>query len=306
MLLAILCCVPLSYASSNIYQDAIEKIEETNEQLSEELDEMERELLRNKNKDIQYYNLLTTKTQQEIDIIQNEIDVLQYITICQDEWILCYSKIELNEELTTDVLQDKIIEYRENIELEEEKIKLYSKTVTELAEEDKLLEERQKEEALEYIKKGNDRLGSWDIKWAISSYNTSCKKQESFECYYGLGLSQFELAKKYYENIDNYGYDRLFNEAIREATESLEKAVEITNNTTQVQQATELLEELINYPNKEEKETIQELTKDTTNKQVELIWSRIVELTSSQSETEKQATYTLLITKKILNLKKKK
>jgi len=291
----------------------IQQLEEAQQQL-----ELENENLQERYIKLQNNSVILGSLDEETLLLKEEKNVVNYETIIEllikkqdllSNNILLLSDDDCLNPNNCSVSQDnlelvtlyrtKITALDNEIQSTQEELDIMLKLEEEQAEQEKqqlLLEERT-ERSGEYLQRANKDFENWDYKDAGENYERACGLFEDYGCYYKAGLSHFELAKKYYENIDNYGYDRLFNTSIKEATESLEKATEITDDTVEVEQAIELLEAIKNYPNKEEEETIQQSVEDTGNKQVELIWSRIEELTSGQSETEKQATYTLLITK---------
>lgn len=291
----------ISYANIEVYKEELQKLDNNYEQLIEGIDSIKKNILLSKKETATYYKLLISQSEKEIEIIQNNISILQYILICNDEGGFCSSKIfdsnYSQEEFVIEEIQNKLSIMRGNLDLEEEKIVLYEKSIQDIqAQEDILLKERE-QRAEEYFQSAEKKLAAWDIKSAIWSYVYSCSNKPSYECYYALSNAYFLQAQEYYKNISSYGYDRLFTEQKNNALESLNKSLGLSEMDAQKEVVNTLKSEIESYPNKEEKETIEAPAQYTTNTQVELIWSRIEKLTSSKSEIEKEAIYSILITK---------
>lgn len=255
---------------------------------------LEKELWELEKETIEYFKKELEILQAQKNYTQNMINITKD-TYCWYKWICSSSDIQ---ELVT-LYENKISALDEQIDVKQKEIdeKIAEEEQKLQAEKELQLQQEREQKAEEYFQSAEKKLIDGDIKSAISSYVYSCSNKPSYECYYALSNAYFLLAQEYYKNISSYGYDRLYKEQINKALENLEKALELVETDKEKVAIDVLKNEIENYPNKEEKENIEAPVQDTTNTQVEFIWSRIEKLTSSQSEAEKEATYKLLITK---------
>ena len=292
----------------------IQQLEEAQKQLELENQELQERYIK-----IQNNGIILNSLDEQITLLEDEKSITNYEEIIKiltkkqniinENIILLASNNCLNpENCSVDEDNVELVElYRTKVNTLNNEIEIIQKELDSLyiLEKDKLEEEKQAkllEERMkkweEYLEKANADFNKEDYKDAIKSYERACWIAESFECHYKLWVSQFELAKQYYEKRESYGYERLFNATIKESIENFEQAINLTQDEIKTEQATTLLEEASSYSNKEEwiiENNVVENKVDVVTKKVDIVWSRLETITSDYSEEEKQEVYTTLL-----------
>lgn len=315
ILLFILSIIPFTgsyawYSQDRVIEWETYKYKQENIKFIEEVREKELEILK-LDDDYEKYKLFIEKTKLEIQIKENEKDIL-----CIENAIRGCNLVEASNDIRYELekYNDEILHLKNILEVylekfefleaefkeELEKQKLEEQQKRELEQEQQILQKKE-ERAEEYLWRAEKKLEKWDIKGSISAYRNSCNNKETFECYYGLWVANFQLAQVYQQKISNYWYERLFENTIQESVSSLEKSLELTENWEKKENVTKLLDTIKNYPDnikeEAEKQKVDNLKEGNINKKAEVIWGRLERITSTYSEEKKLSLYSRLIIK---------
>lgn len=281
-----------------------------NIELKEELRELDISILKNEDKNYEKYDLLSQKTDLEIDIKENEKKL--YCLSLDVSIIRCNSYSLSNLEKN-----NKIKEYNSEIEHLEKIKTIYDKKYLELKEEyenkikqelenkQELEKEKQKRENyLKYLERADSLYSSEDYKNAVENYQIACLYSKNIDCYYWLWIAYYELANQYYPKINNSTYNRLFKTTIENSIKSFEKALELTSDNQKKTEVKTLIEQTINFiPNKEKEVEQAKLLKikiqkeNSANKKVEKIWDKLEQATGKYTVEQKQNYYLSLLSK---------